>query len=116
TRPITASQLLSAWLFERPLSSFTRIEATEAVAGRLPSLPPGAFVDPELRKKPRHVANAALDGLLRLGALEERSGELALTSKRRHRQFPLVKDMVAYQSRFFGETIDALECLAGRRM
>ncbi|MDQ6767276.1 MAG: hypothetical protein M3Z41_05660 [Candidatus Eremiobacteraeota bacterium] len=116
TRPITASQLLSAWLFERSLSSFSRIEATEAVASRLQSLPPSAFVDPELRKRPGRVASAALDGLLRLGALEERSGEFALTSKRRHPQFPLVKDMVAYQSRFFGETIDALECLAGTRM
>jgi len=114
-RPITVSQLLGAWIFENGCTSFTPEQAVAAVRCRLDALPPGAFVDPELRATPERMARAALDGLVRLGTLEERSGELHVTTQRRHPQFPLVDDMVGYQARFFSETIAALELLAGRR-
>jgi hypothetical protein len=94
---------------------FSRADAIAAVRARLASLPPSAFIDPELSRDPEKRANDAIDGLRRLGALEERSGMYELTQQRRHPQFPQVEDIVAFQARFFSETLDALERLAGRR-
>ncbi|MBV8670595.1 MAG: hypothetical protein JO098_02425, partial [Candidatus Eremiobacteraeota bacterium] len=114
-RAVTVSQLLAAWLFERKEMPFVRADAEAAVCSRLASLPANAFVDPELQRNPARLTRAALDGLCRLGALETRSGSMTLARACRHPQFPLVDDMVAFQARFFDETIDALERLAGRR-
>ena len=114
-RAVTVSQLLGAWLFERGQTPFVIGDAEEAVRSRLVSLPPSAFVDPELRRDPARLTRAALDGLRRLGALETRTGSMSLARACRHPQFPLVDDMVAFQARFFDETIAALTQLAGRR-
>ncbi|MBV8340596.1 MAG: hypothetical protein JO343_11675 [Candidatus Eremiobacteraeota bacterium] len=113
-RAVTVSQLLAAWLFERKEMPFVRADAEAAVRSRLASLPANAFVDPELQRDPARLTRAALDGLCRLGALETRSGSMTLAHACRHLQFPLVDDMVAFQARFFDETIAALERLAGR--
>ncbi len=113
-RPITVSQLIASWLLETD-RAFSRADAIAAVRARLASLPPTAFIDPELSRNPDKRTNAAIDGLLRLGALEERAGTYQLTQQRRHPQFPQVEDIIAFQARFFSETLDALERLAGRR-
>jgi 1-acyl-sn-glycerol-3-phosphate acyltransferase len=113
-RAVTVSQLLGAWLFERGQTPFTRADAEQAVRARLASLPATAFVDPELRRDPSRMTRAALDGLRRLGAIEMQSDTLTLARACRHPQFPLVNDMVAFQARFFDETVAALERLAGR--
>jgi hypothetical protein len=114
-RPVTVSHLLGAWIFENDRTSFTRDQAITGVRNRLESLPSGTFIDPELRKDATHMTLAALKGLARLGTLEARSNELHVTEQRRHPQFPIVSDMLGYQSRFLQETISALERLASRR-
>lgn len=114
-RAVTVSQLLAHWLVTRGHEPFTNQDAQTAVRGRLDALPPHSFVDPELRRDPVRLTHAALDGLHRLGAIEKRSASMTLTGACRHPQFPLVDDMVAFQARFFDETIAALERLAGRR-
>ena len=114
-RPVTVSQLLAAWLVASEHPSFTADEARAAVVDRLRALPTNAFVDPQLRANPQRMVAAALAGMQQLGTLVEDAGGLRLTSQRRHPQFPLVADMLAYQANFFGETVGALECLAGAR-
>ena len=114
-RPVTVSQLLSSWLREQDRSSFSRAGAASAVSQRLAALPRDAFVDPELLRDPEKLSNAALDGLVRLGTVVERTGALQMTQQRRHPQFPLGEDMVAFQAAFLAESIEALERLAGRR-
>ena len=114
-RPVTVSQLLASWLYEGDRPAFTRADAVAAVVARLEALPRGAFVDPELRRDPARRTHAALDGLMRLGTVVERSGTMRVTEQRRHPQFPLVEDMINFQARFFAETANALERLAGRR-
>lgn len=113
-RPVTVSQLLASWIVEAGRSSFTAVGASAGVHYRLQTLPQGAFVDPELRRDPQRMVEAALEGAKRLGILVARRGMLHLTSQRRHPQFPLVADMIEYQARFFGETKAALEALASR--
>jgi MFS family permease len=91
-RPVTASQLLAEWLRERsgPIDDAAAIVAVER---RLHELPHGLFVDPELRRRPRAMAKAALDGVRRLA------------DGKRHPQFPGVEDMIAYQATFLAETL-----------
>jgi hypothetical protein len=113
-RPVTVSQLLANWIVEEGLSSFTATQAGEGVRAALRSLPPGAFVDPYLRADPQRMLRAALHGMRRLGSLADDAGVLQLTSQRSHPQFPLVADMLAYQARFFAETVQALNTLARR--
>jgi len=114
-RPVTTSQLLGSWIFEGQHASFTRAQAMAGIRVRLDSLPPGAFVDPKLRKSPERMTLAALNGLVRLGIFENHSDEFRATSLRRHPQFPFVDDVIEYQSNFLNETVVALERLAGRR-
>jgi hypothetical protein len=114
-RPVTTSQLVGSWIFQSQVASFTRASAVSAIRARLNSLPPGAFVDPELRENPEKMTLAALNGLVRLGILENHVDEFRATSQRRHPQFPFVDDVIQYQSNFLNETIVALERLAGRR-
>jgi 1-acyl-sn-glycerol-3-phosphate acyltransferase len=111
-RPVTVSQLLASWVVEEGRSSFTASEADDAVRAALRSLPTGAFVDPHLVEDPQRMVRAALHGMRRLGSLVDDAGVLRLTSQRRHPQFPLVADMLAYQSRFVAETVQALNTLA----
>jgi MFS family permease len=106
-RPITASQMLCAWIVERS-EAFDEADAVEAVRSRMPLLPDGAFVDPELRADPARMARAALAGIVRLGTVVADTGRYRLTERWTHPQFPLVRDMVAFQATFFRETMEAL--------
>ena len=109
-RPITASQLVAAWLSTAP-ARITDAGAAGAVAVLLAALPPGTFVDPELVRMPARMTRAALAGLRRLGILPQSSaaaGEHSLTTQHRHPQFPGVLDILAHQANQFAETCKAL--------
>jgi len=112
-RPITVSQVLCAWILDGH-GSFDADEAVQAVSSRVQSLPSGARVDPELQANPERMARAAIMGMVRLGTLVLDTGRYRLTEKRAHPQFPLVRDMVAFQATFFRETIEALAGLEER--
>jgi hypothetical protein len=114
-RAVTTSQLLCSWLLQHEHVAFTAEEAVAAVQARLATLPAEAFVDPEFARAPRTRTLIALRELRRLGTLVEEEGRSRLSAVRTHPQFPHVADMVAFQARFFDETLAALERLAGRR-
>jgi hypothetical protein len=107
-RPVTVSAVLGTWL-NGARGSFTEGEAEQAVTAALAQLPPGLFVDPDLRRRPRRMVRAALAGLQRLGVLARVPGTrpcYALTSHRTHPQFPRTADIVAYQANFHRETLE----------
>ncbi|TAM74194.1 MFS transporter [bacterium] len=103
-RPVTVSQLLADWLAERR-DAFVPEDAVNAVQERLHTLPAMVFVDPALRAHPARVTRAALATMLRLGILRGEQGHLQLAA-RRHPKFPDVEDIVAFQARFFRETLE----------
>ncbi len=99
-RPVTVSQLIAVWLDRGGV----RLEEEEAVAEvqqGLHDLPPGLFIDPELRRDPRRMARAAVAGLRRL------------RDWKRHPQFPGVTDMIAFQATFLRETLEGAAKLHG---
>jgi MFS family permease len=105
TRPVVTTQLLAAWL-DGLTATFSQEQAVAAVVERLRLLPPGLFVDPELRRNPARLVRAALPLMVRWNVLEPvTSGEYRLASKRRHPQFPMVDDIVAFNARHFEETV-----------
>jgi MFS family permease len=104
-RPIVTSQLLGAWLAENE-RWFTEEEASSAVAGRLASLPPQLFVDPDLQRDPRRMVRAALPLMVRWRILERDGARYRLSQERRHPQFPFVRDIVSYQAVFLQETLE----------
>ncbi len=104
SRPITTSHLLGAWL-ENRTRPFTAQEACDAVAARMRELPPQLFVDPELRRDPARMVRAALALMVEWRILRRDGDAYALTETRRHPQFPIVQDIVAYQARFLEESI-----------
>jgi hypothetical protein len=106
-RPITTSQLIADWLATSP-REIDAETAARAVFERLTALPPAAFVDPELERRPAAMARAALTGLVRLQILDS---SYALTANRRHPQFPGVPDIITHQANQFAETIAALRTL-----
>jgi hypothetical protein len=107
-RPVTTSALLAHWLLSVGLP-FERNEARDGVRRLLEELPPGAFVDPELRADLDRCVDEALDGahapVVRAG------GRFALRPERRDPRFPAVADPVAYQATFYRETLAALRSL-----
>jgi MFS family permease len=110
-RPVVTSQLLGAWLDGRT-EPFTLEDAVAGVEARLRDLPPALFVDPELRRNPRRLVSAALPLMVEWEILAPRHPEpgegrrnYLLSQVRRHPQFPLVNDIVAYQANFLEETI-----------
>lgn len=104
TRPVVTTQLLSAWLEQRT-GAFSPNEAATGVAEGLRALPGALFADPELRHNPERLVRAALP-LMAEWAILERSGDrYALAAQRRHPQFPMVADIVAYHARFLEETV-----------
>jgi len=107
-RPVTTSALLSEWLSNRR-EPFTEEEAVRAVEGRLKTLPAGLFIDPELAARPRELAEQAVHNLRRYGIVRACDGKLALSQTRRHPHFPGTEDIVAFQTRFFTETLQGLE-------
>ncbi len=104
-RPVTASQLLGAWLDARA-GGFTLDEASSGVEAKLAHLPPTVFVDPDLRRKPRAMVAAALPLMVTWRILEREGVAFRLGTTRRHPQFPFVDDIVAYQARFLEETLE----------
>ncbi|HTD36538.1 MAG TPA: hypothetical protein VK669_03400 [Candidatus Limnocylindrales bacterium] len=110
-RPATTSALLAQWLLAVGLP-FERREAREGVRRLRDALPPGAFVDPELRRDPDGCVDEALDVLAARGTLVLGSGRYALGERRGDPRFHGVADMIAYQNAFLGETVAALYRLA----
>jgi MFS family permease len=104
-RPVVASQLLAAWLDGRT-EPFDETQAVDAVAERLKHLPEGLFVDPELQRDPAALVRAALPLMVEWNILERGPLGYRLAPTRRHPQFPLVGDIIAYNARFLEETID----------
>ncbi|MGA2758903.1 MAG: MFS transporter [Candidatus Cybelea sp.] len=104
-RPVVTSQLLGAWLHERD-EAFTADEACAAVEDRLAKLPQQLFVDPELRRNPRRMVRAALPLMVKWKILQRESDRYRKTAEPRHPQFPFVRDILAYQAAFVGETIE----------
>lgn len=108
-RPVTVSQVLAEWLSRIEAGdAFSAGEAIHAVGSRLDALPPVAFIDPLLRRRPERVVRAALQTLVRLRVLRRRRGRYALTNHRTHHKFPWVPDILAHQARVFAETREAL--------
>lgn len=105
-RPVVASQLLGAWLYERGAAPFTAEEACDAVRGRMAALPPELFLDPELRAKPDALVLAALPLMVRWQILHESGDSYSVAPQRRHPQFPFVRDILEYQHAFLSETIE----------
>jgi len=103
-RPVTASQLLASWL-NGTNETFDESEAVTIVARRLATLPATLFVDPELRADSVRLVRAALPLMVEWKILERAGERYRLGSERRHPQFPMVGDIVAYQARFFEETL-----------
>jgi MFS family permease len=104
-RPVTTSQLLGAWLFQRG-ETFTTGEAEKTVEDALAGLPPELFVDPELRRNPRARVRAALPLMAGWSILDFDGQRYRLAQRRRHPQFPFVEDIVAFQARFLTETLE----------
>lgn len=110
-RPVTTSALLSEWLISRS-GSFTEEEAATAIAARVQSLPRELFVEPRLARDPRKMTMHALRRLTELHILERSAGRYTLGSNRKHPNFPDVDDIIAFQARFFGETLAGLQARA----
>ena len=108
SRPVTTSALLAEWLTSRS-GAFTERDAIEAVRARLQSLPRELFVDPELARKPVARTREALANLCKYGILKKGPQGYELTGTRRHPSFPQTDDIIAFQHRFFGETLQGLE-------
>lgn len=110
-RPVTVSALISEWLVSRS-GSFTEEEAASAIAARAASLPRELFIEPRLARNPRGMAVRAARRMAQLGILERSGGRYTLGSKRTHPQFPGVEDIVTFQARFFGQTLEGLQARA----
>lgn len=104
SRPVVTTQVLSAWL-EGRTTPFGVDEAVAGVTQRLQILPAALFVDPELRRDPETLVRAALPLMAGWGILERSGDAYRLASQRRHPQFPMVDDIVAYNARFLEETV-----------
>jgi hypothetical protein len=107
-RPVTTSALLATWIRSVDLP-FERNEARDGVRRLGDELPPGAFVDPELRSDPDDCVDEALDALIARGTLLRSGGLLRLGERRTDRRFPDVRDVVAYQANVYAETAGALD-------
>lgn len=104
-RPLTASAVLGWWLQNR--ATFSADEAIDGVRDAVRSLPAAVFVDPELRAAPARCTIEALGKLQKLKIVERASGAYRLGAVRRHRSFPGVADIVAFEARVFEETLAA---------
>ena len=104
-RPVVTSQVLGAWLHERN-EAFTAGEACAAVEESLANLPQQLFVDPELRRNPSRMVRAALPLMVQWNILQREGDRYRKTAEPRHPQFPFVRDILAYQAAFLGETIE----------
>jgi hypothetical protein len=110
-RPVTTSALMSEWLTSRS-GSFTEDEAAAAMQARVASLPQELFIDPELARDPRKMARKAVGRMAQIGILRRSGARYELSEKRTHPNFPGVDDIVVFQARFFGETLEGLQARA----
>ena len=104
-RPVTTSQILAAMLNART-GAFTESEAVAFVRDALASLPPELFVDPDLRAGPESAVRRAIAEMTRLKIVVGNGDSYTLAAQRRHPQFPLVDDIIAYQANFYAETLE----------
>jgi hypothetical protein len=102
-RPVLASQLVAA-AFEEGSSPQALMDRSLKL---LRELPKGLFVDPELERHPERSIGKVMAWLKRQEWWVLRDGRLYLTGKRRLASFPEVEDPLAYQRRFFEETLKA---------
>ena len=105
-RPVTMSALLCKWL-ERAPQNFTPRHAADGVDAVHRSLPAGLFVDPQFERAPGQRVGRALENMARLGILRREGTRYRRGERRRHPQFPNVRDIVAAQARFLDETVAA---------
>jgi MFS family permease len=110
-RPVTTSALFAQLLLAVGLP-FDAHEATDGVVRLRDALPPGAFVDPELRHDPDRCVADAIEGAVRRGVLARDGARYLLGTNRRDARFPGVADVVSYQAVFLEETVAALRRLA----
>lgn len=110
-RPVTTSALIAEWLISRN-ETFMEEEASAAIQARVESLPPDLFVEPALARAPRRMAARAVRRMAELGILERSQSHYTLAERRIHPNFPDVEDIVAFQARFFGETLAGLQARA----
>ena len=110
-RPVTTSALLAAWMLSVGLP-FERGEARDGVRRLRDELPPGAFVDPELRADADRCVDEALAKLAERGTLVLTGARYRLGGVRTDARFAGVADVVGYQAAFVRETIAALRTLA----
>jgi len=104
-RTVTTSQLLGSTLHGRT-AAFSEADAVASVRDALATMPQELFVDPELRADPERAVRRAIAELLRLKIVDGRDGRYTLAAQRRHPQFPLVDDVIAYQASFYAETLE----------
>jgi MFS family permease len=108
SRPVTTSALLAEWLSSRS-GAFSESEAAGAVEARVKSLPRALFLEPRLARNPRKMVRIAIRRLCELQILEHSDERYMLSAKRTHPNFPDVEDIIAFQARFFGETLQGLQ-------
>ncbi|HZO93421.1 MAG TPA: MFS transporter [Candidatus Baltobacteraceae bacterium] len=111
-RPVTTSALLATWLLAVDLP-FEAREAVDGVTRLREAVPPGGFVDPELRRDTDACVREALAKLAARGTLLADGGRYRLGPHRADPHFPDVADMPAFQANFHAETVAALRKLAG---
>ncbi len=109
-RPVTVTQLLAAWLYERP-EPFDESEAIEQVERSLGNLPSMLFVDPELKRDPRRVTHESLASMVRRGLLRRDARGTYQIARRTVDVIPQADDIFAYQARFYSESVNAVSSM-----
>lgn len=107
SRPVTVSAMLSSWLLSAAPQRFTLAHAIAGVRAIAQSLPRQIFVDPEYRTHGDALVLRALMRMHDLDIVSDPAELMHLNGTRRHPQFPDVEDIVAFQDRFFTETLQA---------
>lgn len=113
-RPVTTSAMLCFWLSRNP-GKFSADEAVQGVRALSAVLPGGVFLDPQFTADGERLAKNAIRRMIELRILSGSWNELQLNGARSHRQFPDVGDIVAFQSRFLEETLEAAASLRHER-
>lgn len=112
-RTLTVSQLIAKTLCDDQVDH--RGEAAEIAARALrllDSLPPGAFLEPALRRRPAAAIGRVLRRLEKRGHVTRTAAGLSPRRPLRDRRFPHVQDMWSYLCRQWSETEEALHALA----